>query len=151
MSLERQGRRTPVLYDWHLVDEVEEVLHVDVGQVLPWKEDLGHLFDLTTNHPSCEVSLHEQLLPQRVHFIVAGSRKPLDLLLHRPEKGSCIRQNDSLRFDERLLICRVYFIEAFIIALFKWLPNCLFNVIWSILFWEIENSVLSAKKTSSMK
>ena len=41
--------------------------------------------------------------------------------------------------------------EAFIISLFKWLPNCLFNVIWSILFREIESSVLSAKVTSSTK
>ncbi len=35
-------------------------------------------------------------------------------------------------------------IEAFIISLFKRLPNCLFNVIGLIPFREVESSVLSA-------
>jgi hypothetical protein len=39
-------------------------------------------------------------------------------------------------------------VEAFF---FKWLPNCLFNVIGLIPFWEMESSVLSAKLTSSTK
>jgi|CryBogDrversion2_11_1035321.scaffolds.fasta_scaffold391015_1 hypothetical protein len=42
-------------------------------------------------------------------------------------------------------------LEAFIISLFKLLPNYLLNVIGLILFREIESSVLSAKVTSSMK
>jgi len=41
--------------------------------------------------------------------------------------------------------------EAFVISLLKLLPNCLFNVIGLIPFWEKEGSVLIAEVTSGKK
>jgi hypothetical protein len=37
------------------------------------------------------------------------------------------------------------------VIIYNRLPNCLFNVIELIPFWEMESSVLSAKVTSSTK
>ncbi len=59
---------------------------------------------------------------------------------------------DALNFLRNCTIFRLNSMEAFIISIFKWLPNFLFNVIRLIPFQEIESSsVLSAKVTSSTK
>ena len=68
-----------------LSHQVDEFFHVDVGQVLAVKVGFGHLVDLSADHPSGQVPLHQQPLPERVHLVVAGRGHALDLLLDRSE------------------------------------------------------------------
>jgi hypothetical protein len=111
-----------------------------------------HIIQVLNKLTNLTLNCHEKSIQCRNKF----HDKALNLRMFVRSLVQIIQDSDKLNFNHHKT-SQWYFdhfqvnaLEAFIISLFKWLPNCLFNVIWSILFWEMESTVLTAQATSSI-